>query len=141
MGMSRKKHGRHLEAIEIDQWYWAKESSKNPQWLSVYDLFSVIKEDTLGPLNSASASVNTSNIATLEPNGSLCFFWLTEMESSHRAHLHIPEDLLLILAMLPLILTLMLIIVFNYILNILSYCRSALLLNKYIVLIKLLNLS
>ena len=90
--MSRKKHGKRLEAIEINQQYQAKESSKSPQWLSVYHSFSVIKEDTLGPLNSASASVNTSNISTLEPNGSLCFFWLTEMESSHRAHLHIPED-------------------------------------------------
>ena len=42
--------------------------------------------------------------------------------------------------MLPLILTLMLMIVFNYILNMLSYCRSALPLNKYIVLVKLLKL-
>ena len=92
MGMSRKKHRGHLEAIEIDQRYQAKESSKNPQWLSVYNSFSVIKEDTLGPLNSASTSVNISNISALEPNGSLHFFWLTKMESSHRAHLHIPED-------------------------------------------------
>ena len=53
-----------------------KESSKNPQWLSVYDLLSVIKEDTLSPLNSASTSVNTSNISTLEPDSSLCFFKL-----------------------------------------------------------------
>ena len=57
-----------------------KESSKNPQWLSVYDSLSVIKEDTLGPLNSASAAVNTSNIFALEPDGSLRFFWLDYLE-------------------------------------------------------------
>ena len=59
-----------------------KESSENPQWLSVYDSLSVTKEDTdtLGPLNSASASVNTSNISALEPDGSLRFFWLDYLE-------------------------------------------------------------
>lgn len=57
-----------------------KESSENPQWLSVYDSLSVNKDDTLGPLNSAAASVNTSNISALETDGSLRFFWLDYLE-------------------------------------------------------------
>lgn len=57
-----------------------KEASENPQWLSVYDSLSVNKDDTLGPLKSAAASVNTSNISALEPDGSLRFFWLDYLE-------------------------------------------------------------
>lgn len=57
-----------------------KESSDSHQWLSLHESLTVTKDDSLGPLNSASASVSTSNISALEPDGSLRFFWLDYLE-------------------------------------------------------------
>jgi DNA polymerase alpha subunit A len=55
-------------------------ASGSASWLSVYDTLSIAKDDTLGPLNNASSSVNNSNISALELDGSLRFFWLDYLE-------------------------------------------------------------
>jgi len=55
-------------------------ASGSASWLSVYDSLSIAKDDTLGPLNNASSSVNNSNISALELDGSLRFFWLDYLE-------------------------------------------------------------
>lgn len=63
-----------------------KEEAGNPSWLSVYDSLSVVKDDSLGPLGAGSASVSSSKISALEPDGSLRFFWLDYLENEGKIH-------------------------------------------------------
>lgn len=66
---------------KLNNGFSKKESPDNPAWLSVYDSLSVNKDDPLGPLNTtSSASVHSSKISALEPDGSLRFFWLDYLE-------------------------------------------------------------
>ncbi|KAJ7574363.1 hypothetical protein C8J56DRAFT_839134 [Mycena floridula] len=58
-----------------------------PSWLHVYDNLGAADSESFGPLESSkSASLNTSNISALEPDGSLRFFWLDYLE--HEGHLY-----------------------------------------------------
>jgi DNA polymerase alpha subunit A len=60
-----------------------KASFDNPAWLEAYDTQNVVKEETVdGPIGSGSASVSTSDIKALEPDGSLRFYWLDCLEYS-----------------------------------------------------------
>ncbi|KAF7983750.1 hypothetical protein HWV62_19727 [Athelia sp. TMB] len=64
-----------------------KEDTGDPSWLSVYDSLSVVKDgDSLGPLGAGSASVSSSKISALEPDGSLRFFWLDYLENDGKIH-------------------------------------------------------
>lgn len=63
-----------------------KEEIGDPTWLSVYDSLSVVKDDSLGPLGAGSASVSSSKISALEPDGSLRFFWLDYLENDGKLH-------------------------------------------------------
>ena len=54
---------------------------KNKSWLSYLDTLSVQQsDDALGSTSASSASVSSSNITALEPDGSLRFFWLDYLE-------------------------------------------------------------
>ncbi|KAF8884051.1 DNA polymerase alpha catalytic subunit [Gymnopilus junonius] len=58
-----------------------EEPDAKPNWYSVYDSLAVETEDTLGPLSSNStSSSNIKDTSILEPDGSLCFFWLDYLE-------------------------------------------------------------
>ncbi|KAF5385769.1 hypothetical protein D9615_002206 [Tricholomella constricta] len=58
-----------------------------PSWLSVYDALTVAEPDTLGPLNSTSASSSSPNkVSVLEPDGSLRFFWLDYLEQEGKLY-------------------------------------------------------
>ncbi|KAJ7708740.1 DNA polymerase alpha catalytic subunit [Mycena rosella] len=70
------------DAMQIDEKKEVKkEESTEQAWLSVYDSLTVsAPEDVLGPL-STSSSTQSTTISALEPDGSLCFFWLEYLEN------------------------------------------------------------
>jgi hypothetical protein len=63
---------------DMDELPATKESNTTLSWLLLYDSFSIAEGDTLGPFPSSnSVSANSSNIAVLEPDSSLCSTGLT----------------------------------------------------------------
>lgn len=55
------------------------EEDTKPAWLSVYDSLNVESQDSLGPITSSNLS-NSADIAALEEDGSLRFFWIDYLE-------------------------------------------------------------
>lgn len=53
-------------------------------WLSVYDSLAVTSDETLG---SGSSSTSKSSVDALEPDGTLCFFWLDYLEHNGKLFL------------------------------------------------------
>jgi DNA polymerase alpha subunit A len=72
-----------LPQTSVKQNGTAKEDSKPPAWLSVYDSLTVAADESFGTLGGNVASSSTTNaekIKALQPDGSFRFFWMDYLE-------------------------------------------------------------
>ncbi|EJD07472.1 uncharacterized protein FOMMEDRAFT_137775 [Fomitiporia mediterranea MF3/22] len=85
--MDLLNHRHAKESNAVNNVKVEKMEDETPSWVNVHASLKVEKnDDSLGPLGGRSANVRSSNVAALEDDGSLRFFWIDYLEQDGNVH-------------------------------------------------------